>query len=116
MREILETLIDYAGSKSRIVSLPSKIVKPLMDISSFLRLSPLGSYHSNMYGKSIFFDTKREERLLNWEPRYSNNEMIIDSYQWYLRNREEILKNEIKYSTHKSKVKKGLLSIMEKVL
>ncbi len=116
MRESLEALIAYAGSSSKIISLPSKIIKPMMDIASFLRLSPLGSYHSNMYGKSIYFETEREEKLLNWKPKYSNDEMFIDSYKWYLRNRTEILKNEIKSSSHKSKVKKGLLGVMEKIL
>ena len=116
MKESLESLIDYAGSKSKIVSLPSRFIKPLMNLSSALNLSPLGSYHADMYGKSIFFDIEREKEILNWEPNFSNNEMIIDSYKWYLNNREAILQNNNKYSAHKSKVKKGLLNLFEKII
>ena len=116
MKEVLENLIHHSGSRSKIVSLPSAILKPIMDISSTLKLSPLGSYHANMYGKSIFFDIGREKRILDWKPKFSNDEMMIESYEWYVRNRNQILKSTNKSSLHKSKVKKGLLYILEKVL
>ena len=39
-------------------------------------LSPLGSYHALMYGRSMYFDINKSIRELGWAPRYSNNEMF----------------------------------------
>ena len=57
MKNVLENLCKYANTKSKVKSLPSKYFKILMKISSLLNLSPLGDYHSIMYGKTIYFDT-----------------------------------------------------------
>ena len=38
---------------SKIKSLPLGLIEPIMNISSFLKLSPLAPYHSLMYGRSL---------------------------------------------------------------
>jgi len=44
-------------------------------------------------------------------PRYSNNEMLVDSYEWYLRNRESVQTSN-GASHHRSPVKQGILRLV----
>ena len=49
-------------------------------------------------------------------PKYSNDAMFKDSYDWYCENRELILNQNFSGSHHQSKVKQGVLSIFNKFL
>tara|TARA_B100001059_G_scaffold149406_2_gene149251 strand:- start:3587 stop:4624 length:1038 start_codon:yes stop_codon:yes gene_type:complete len=116
MKETLNTLIKHSKKNSKITSLPSKIIVPLMNLSSYLGLSPLGPYHSAMYGNSLYFDTSKAKKELKWSSKNTNQDMIKESYDWYLSNRDELLTNTNQKSLHKSKVKQGILYIIGKFL
>tara|TARA_A100001015_G_C15040568_1_gene739351 strand:+ start:2819 stop:3862 length:1044 start_codon:yes stop_codon:yes gene_type:complete len=116
IRELLEELIFFAKKNSKIISFPSNFIVPVINLLNLIGLSPLSSYHSNMYGKEIYFNCSKIKTELNWSPKYSNKEMIKESYKWYVVNRANILSaSEIK-SFHKSSVKKGVITIFEKFL
>jgi nucleoside-diphosphate-sugar epimerase len=110
MRETLEGLARHAKTGSRVVGLPAGVITALMKLTSALGLSPLGPYHALMYGRSMYFDITREKAELGWQPRYGNIEMFCDSYDWYLKNREQVLTSH-GASHHRSPVKQGVLSL-----
>lgn len=116
MRQLLQGLIDHAGGKQKITSLNSNLIKPFMTISSITNLSPLGAYHAKMYGSSMFFDLKKAKNDLGWVSNFSNQEMIKESFDWYVSNRNDVLSNSKKRSHHKSLVKQGILSLIGKLL
>ncbi len=111
MRQVLESLCEHAGTGSRVRSIPMLPAVIAMRASSALRLSPLGSYHSLMYGQSMYFDIDLARRNLDWNPRFSNEQMLIESYEYYINNRQEILNDETLTSHHKSALKQGILKI-----
>jgi len=111
MRETLEGLIAYAGAKSKVVSLPVKPAVALMKLTSKLHLSPLGPYHILMYGQTMYFDLARAKTELNWSPGFSNIEMFCESYDWYLKNRDRILKTKSS-SYHRAPVRMGILKLV----
>ena len=115
MRETLEGLIRHAGSTSKVKSVPMGLFTLLMDVSSVLGLSPLGPYHSLMYGRSLYFDISKAKSELGWQPRYGNVEMICESYDWYLQNRERVL-HQSGASAHRSAVRQGALRLLKFVL
>ena len=115
MRQTLEALCRHAGTGSRIVGVPVRPAEIGMNITSKLGLSPLGAYHALAYGKSLFFDVSRAKNELGWRPAYSNEEMIIDSYEWYLRNRDKVLA-AAGPSPHRSSVKQGILGVVKRLL
>jgi nucleoside-diphosphate-sugar epimerase len=115
MREALENLCAHAGTGSRVRGVPMAPAVALMRVTSALGLSPLGPYHALMYGRSMYFDIRKGKAELGWQPRFSNNEMFVQSYQWYIRNRETIL-NTSGASHHRSAVKQGVLSLIKRVL
>jgi nucleoside-diphosphate-sugar epimerase len=116
MREALENLCRHAGTGSRLKSLPMWLMEPAMNVFSAAGLSPLGPYHSLMYGRSMYFDVSKAMKQLNWTPRYSNDAMFMESYEWYVRNRQDVLNSNADASRHKSPVKQGILALLQKFL
>lgn len=108
MREALERLCAKAGTGSRVKSVPMGLAIAGMKVTSLLGLSPLGPYHSLMYGRSMYFDSTKARDELRWRPQYSNDEMLFDSYRWYLEHRAAIESTQ-GASHHRSPVRQGVL-------
>lgn len=77
-----------------------------------LHLAPFAPYHWTMYAESLWFDIDHARELLGWQPRYSNVEMLVDSYEWFLRNRAETTADG--RSHHRTTAKQGVLGAMKK--
>lgn len=116
MKEALQHLINHANSSSKIRHFPFKLTTFLMTLTSLLRVSPLGAYHTLMYGRSMYFDISYAEKKLNFKPKYSNDSMFQESYQWYINNRQQVLSNNSQKSKHQSAVKQGVLALLSKIL
>jgi dTDP-D-glucose 4,6-dehydratase len=86
-----------------------------MNLTSALGLSPLGTYHAMMYGRSLYFDIAKAKSELGWRPRFSNNEMFVESYEWYLKNRKQIHRAH-GASHHRSAVKQGVLGMVKHLI
>lgn len=115
MYEVLNFLITTTNSKSRIKSIPLKLAEIGMNIASFLGISPLGPYHSLMYGRSMYFDISKARKELGFTPKYSNNQMFLESYKWYIENRESILSCGGATSLHKKPASQKILKLFSKV-
>lgn len=115
MREVLEDLCNYAGTGSKVRSLPMTPIVLGMKFTSLLGLSPLGAYHSLMYGRSMYFDIEKAKTELDWMPKFSNTEMFRESYQWYIDNREQVYA-EKGLSPHKSAVNQRILGLVKYLL
>ncbi len=111
MREALETLARHAGTGSRVRSLPVGIAVRLMALSGRLGLSPLGPYHALMYGREMYFDVTAAREDLGWRSTASNEEMLCESYDWYLAHHEEVLARR-DASPHRSAVRHGVLDLL----
>ncbi len=68
-----------------------------------------------MYGRSMYFDCSKAHRELGWTPKYSNEEMFVESYEWYLRNRKAAASSH-PASHHRSGVKQGILRLVGRLL
>ncbi len=115
MRAALEALCAHAGTGSKVKRVPMAPAVWAMHATSALGLSPLGAYHAMMYGRSMFFDSAKARTELGWRPRFSNEEMLIQSYHWYVANRDAILR-EHEASHHRSPVKQGVLGLVKRLL
>jgi nucleoside-diphosphate-sugar epimerase len=115
MRDVLESLCQHAGTGSKVRSVPMAPAVLGMKITSAIGLSPLGAYHALMYGRSMYFDIGKAQRELGWQPKWSNADMFIQSYEWYLKHRDQVLSGG-SGSHHRSAVKQGILQFVGKVL
>jgi len=115
MREGLEDLCRHAGTGSRVRGIPHAPASVAIRAAAALGLSPLAPYHALMYGESLYFDISKAVRELGWHPRHSNSEMLIESYEWYLEHRFEVLAATAR-SPHRSAVKQGALRLLKYIL
>jgi nucleoside-diphosphate-sugar epimerase len=114
MRQTLEALCAHARTGSTVYAVPMGLAVGAMRLTSALRLSPLGPYHALMYGRSLYFDISRAQRELGWQPRWSNDEMICQSYDWYLAHKEQVLRWTTA-SPHRAAVKQGILRLVKQL-
>ncbi len=90
LRNVYEAIIQAAGSRSRVASLPKAPTIAAMQLAHKLNLSPLGPYHYRMIAESFVFDTTRIRKELGWSPTLTNEEMMVRAYKYYSDNRNEI--------------------------
>jgi nucleoside-diphosphate-sugar epimerase len=112
MRSVLEALCKHAKTGSRVTSVPMTPTIIGMKITSALGFSPLGAYHALMYGRSMYFDISKAKQELGWAPKFSNEEMFADSYEWYLKYRTAVMQ-QTGASHHRSSVKQGVLKLVK---
>lgn len=87
----LGSVINYAKSKSRIVKLPTIPSQLLLGILEAFNLSPIAAWHYKTMPVDSYISIEKAEKLLNWLPKKSNQELLIESYDWYKNHRNEII-------------------------
>jgi nucleoside-diphosphate-sugar epimerase len=90
VRSDLQALIDHAGSSSRLQPIPVKPAELALRGLELLRVSPLAEWHYKTAHKDSFVDVTKARRLLGWQPRLSNRDALIETYDWYLANRGRV--------------------------
>jgi nucleoside-diphosphate-sugar epimerase len=88
VRSDLQALIDHAGSGARLWPIPVKPAELALRALELAHLSPLAEWHYKTAHKDSFVDVSKAERLLGYEPRYSNEQALCRTYDWYLAHRE----------------------------
>ena len=90
VRSDLQALIDHAGSSSRLQPIPVKPAELALRSLELMRVSPLAEWHYKTAHKDSFVDVTKAQQLLGWQPRLSNRDALIETYDWYLGNRERV--------------------------
>lgn len=90
VRSDLQALIDHAGSSSHLRPVPAKPAELALRALELLHLSPLAEWHYKTAHKDSFVDVSKAQRLLGWQPRLSNKDALIETYDWYLANRGRV--------------------------
>lgn len=114
LREILTDLCEHAGTEAKVIGIPTWLAIPPLWLADKLNLSPLAPWHYLTYHKPFHFDLTQEFKELEWRPKYSNNEMIENSYHWYLENKDK-MREAGESSTHRGTLKQGVLGILKKL-
>lgn len=113
MRQALENLIAYANSRSKVLSLPKTLTTRTLQLLDLLRLSPLAPYHYLTYHKPFCFDIDAVLQL-GWTPRYSNDEMLRETYDNFLSDVENP-KPASTLSPHRKEVNESILWLLRKL-
>jgi nucleoside-diphosphate-sugar epimerase len=109
VRSDLQALIDRAGSSSRLRPIPVKPAELALRALELARLSPLAEWHYKTAHKDSFVDVSKAQRLLGWQPRLSNSQTLIETYDWYLDNRERVGKAGVTHRVPWNQQALGLL-------
>src|SRR5262249_45260385 len=111
LREALENLVGYAGSRSRVRSLPAGVTIQTLRALDLVGLSPLAPWHYLTYHKPFYFDVS-PLLALGWKPRYSNDDMFRESYNWFLAHRDAAREDK-GGSPHRKRVREGVLWLLK---
>jgi nucleoside-diphosphate-sugar epimerase len=87
VRSDLQALIDHAGSGARLRPIPHRPAEVVLRGLELAHLSPLAEWHYKTAYRDSFVDVSKAQRLLGWSPRLSNEQALIETYDWYLAHR-----------------------------
>ncbi len=112
MREVYESVIQAAGSRSRVRALPKGPTVAAMQLAHRLKVSPLGPYHYRMIASNFVFATDRIKRELGWQPTLTNADMLLRAYRFYAENRREIhARTDV--SAHSKPASMGIIRLLK---
>jgi nucleoside-diphosphate-sugar epimerase len=112
LRGDLEKLIAYAGSTSKVVSLPVWPAVNALRVLYYMGLSPLVPWHYMTYHKACYFDVQPLLDL-GWKPRYSNDAMLRESYDWFVANRDQ-QRGPSSASPHRAPLRQQVLRLVKR--
>jgi len=110
--EVYDFVIKAGGSRSRIAHLPRGLTVFGMKVCFALGISPLGPYQYKMITSNFVFDTTKIKEKLGWRPTKTNEEMLLTAYEYYHKNKEEILARK-NVSAHSSVAKMGIIRLLK---
>jgi nucleoside-diphosphate-sugar epimerase len=88
MKEDFQAPINEAGTGKRVIGTPAPLTRSALRVLNQLNLSPLYPWVYETAHEDSYVSV---EKLCNlgWEPEYSNQEALVDTYKWYLNNYED---------------------------
>lgn len=113
IREMYQSVIDEAGTGSRVASVPGKVAIPVLKTAHRFGLSPIGEYQFRMLTMDFTFDTAKIKKELDWKPTLNNSQMLLKAFRHYRAHRAEILVDSA-LSANRSPVKNlGLVGLVK---
>lgn len=88
LRELYQKVIEFAQSTSKIVSFPKTPALIILSVLDKLNISPLGVYQYTMISRSLYADTTKIKKKLDWKPKKTNAGTFIENYKWYIKNKK----------------------------
>lgn len=87
MKQDFQALIEVAGTGKRVIGTPATLTRVILHILHELNQSPLYPWVYETAHKDSYVSVEKLIKL-GWEPKYSNREALVDTYNWYLDNYE----------------------------
>lgn len=84
MKEDYQAVLDRAGFGQKISGFPATPVIWTLRLLEALRLSPLYKWVYETAAKDSFVSIEKAERVLGYDPQFSNQHALVRNYEWYL--------------------------------
>ncbi|NMB82633.1 MAG: NAD(P)-dependent oxidoreductase, partial [Ignavibacteria bacterium] len=107
--EDYQAVLDFAGFGKKIISLPEKPVIWTLKFLEALKLSPLYKWVYETASKDSFVSIEKAEKVLGFNPKFSNKDALIRNYKWYLDNLNSFKDNT--GVSHRVPWKQGILKL-----
>lgn len=92
MKEDFQEVINFAGTKKKIIPIPAQPVIIGLRLLEFLRLSPLYKWVYETAYHDSFVSIEKAQRKLGFTPKYSNKQALVRNYKWYIENYDSFKK------------------------
>lgn len=85
LNSTFQELLKHANSSKKLRHFPKLPGLILLKLFNFLGLVPFGPYHRRFLISNSVFNTDRIKKYLKWEPTYTNEKMLSECYDNYVR-------------------------------
>ncbi len=89
IREDYQAVLDYAGFGKKIVPIPATPAIWALQVLEFLKLSPVYKWAYGTITTDSFVSVEKAERVLGWNPKFSNKQALVRNYQWYIEHMDQ---------------------------
>jgi len=83
IKEDFQEVLEYAGFGKKIIPFPAAMVKIILRLLEFFRLSPLYKWVYETAATDSYVSIEKAEKVLGFSPKYSNKEALLRNYCWY---------------------------------
>ncbi|KPL78827.1 epimerase [Ornatilinea apprima] len=94
MKQDYQAVLDAAGFGKRIIPFPVGPVILALKVLEAMKLSPLYPWIYETASKDSFVSIEKAQKVLGFDPQYSNQEAMLRNYQWYLENKDGFTEGE----------------------
>lgn len=113
MKEDFQAVLDYAGHGARVRPLPAWPLITTLRILEKLKLSPVYEWVYATASADSYVSIDKAERVLKFEPKYSNKDALIKNYQWYIAHLDQF--EHTSGISHRAPWKQGLIGLGKKI-
>jgi nucleoside-diphosphate-sugar epimerase len=89
IKEDYQAVLDEAGFGKRIVMIPARPAILALKILEKLKLSPVYKWAYGTITTDSFVSIEKAERVLRWQPKYSNKDALVRNYHWYIAHQDQ---------------------------
>lgn len=83
LHDDFQAVLDAAGHGKRVVALPLALTIGSLRALEYLRISPVYKRLIYKLSRDAYVSTERAREQLDFNPRYSNENAILRTYQWW---------------------------------
>jgi nucleoside-diphosphate-sugar epimerase len=112
IREDYQAVLDRAGFGKKITGIPADFAIRILRILNKLKISPIYPWVYETAATDSFVSIEKAEKILGWEPKYSNKDALLRNYDWYIANMNHF-KTNITGVSHRVPWKQGALNIVK---
>ena len=90
VKNLLKRLISEVNSKSVLLPIPGKLVKYVLNILDIINIPIMYPEQFMIADENYLLDINKAKKILEWEPQYSDQDMIVQAYQYYKNGKKKI--------------------------
>jgi nucleoside-diphosphate-sugar epimerase len=84
LRETIEALFRRMGMEPRLLCLPEKPIKAIINAWAKIGKPPISPQHLELAFRDSIFAIDRAVKVLNWEPNYTDLQSNLETLDWFL--------------------------------
>ena len=111
MKEDYQAVLDEAGYGKKIHGFPARPVIWTLRFLEAIKLSPLYKWVYETACEDSFVSIEKAERVLGFDPKYSNKDALVRNYRWYLEHLHEF--EDASGVSHRVPWKQGILKVFK---
>lgn len=109
MGEDYQAVLDDAGFGKKVVGFPAEPMIWTLRFLEMLKLSPLYKWVYETASKDSFVSIEKAEKVLGFNPKFSNKDALVRNYRWYLANLHHF--EQASGVSHRVPWKQGILKL-----